>query len=213
MEKLDNIVKMLREQYFFKEILRIAIGIVFIFIIDLIFSPDLNLIPNYNFISPGLIILVIIILSYFISRISCDLGSLMTKTAYFAFKKDKRGSISRYLGKLKDYINNDTYRLSPEELSGRSQEEIIEQFKESTYLRNIFDEADIRLMISNSFLGFCFIAAIVSIFVPHLLSIKYFLATCAVFLTYSFVGRYNLSKSARKLVTIHVRNEKKVPKN
>lgn len=209
MEKLTTISQFFQEKSFFKECLHIGIGMLFILIMDIIFHPDITLIPNYSIGTTTLITLFLIVLAYFLSRISYEIGSFTNTVILFLFfRENKIEELKKKVEKVKEVFNSKVFRVSEEEMATRSMREAIQHFKSSSYLREGFDEADIKTMISYALLGFSILITFVAIFIPHIFNIGLFLIFVTILAVYSCFKTYNLTVTARKLVAMYERIQK-----
>jgi hypothetical protein len=148
---------------------------------------------------------VLIVLSYFISYACSELGFFLTGFTYFVFKKEKKEKIKKTFSKLVNFINQDTYVLDPDEILIKSHREAIEYFKETVYIKSMFDDAEIRFLIARSYLGFIFLSTSIALFLSKSFLLKYLLIAMFLLLTYSCFTRYRLSVVTRRLNSIYKR--------
>lgn len=214
METVSNITQFLKERSFFQEVLLLGVGVFFLLLADIILYPNLNQIPNYGNLTTTFEILFVIVVSYFVSRICRDIGMIAAEIVLFIFcKKDKLGEISKKLGNFIDVTGSQKYKPTKEEVGTHSTLEAVEHFKESTYLRFIYDEAAIQSMLGDSFLGFSILLTFIAFFTPHLFEIKYYFAFIIICIAYACFKNYRLMKTGRRLVAIYERihDHKNIP--
>lgn len=171
METADKVIQFLREKSFLKEILYLSLGLFLVFLINVFFSPNIDLIPNYQSITPSQRIIFLFVVAYFLCRISHEIGISLTKIVFFLLRRDKKRIFLKFFSEFKENLNSETYYPS---VKKRYFSEVIEEFSDSNYIRSRFEETDIRLTIGSSFLGFSLVLIIITLFTEPRISEIYF---------------------------------------
>jgi hypothetical protein len=204
----DLLGEIAKKNSLFDEILYIVIGLFLTFLANLILDIKISSIPNYEYFQSTIIVLFLVVVSYFLAKISCELGFILTNLVFFSLCNEKMSKIKKWFERVKGYINDEKYYPKEEELRTRHTLEAIEQFKDSVYLKKIFDETENILCISHSLYGFMLIVLIASFFIPHNLNIKYIILFFIILMINSCVESFRYTKNSRKLIAIYERKEK-----
>jgi hypothetical protein len=142
----------LREFYYFMS------GFLMILILNLLLKPRLELYPNFKYLGDIGKIVSIIIISYFFSRLCCEIGNILVNTFIFLFVKNKKSVIKEYFDKVKKYINQEpTILAKTSDINHMELHNFIYNNKGicSLYERNIQ-----FLIFEKTFLGFLFLLII-----------------------------------------------------
>ncbi|MFZ2167395.1 MAG: hypothetical protein WAV50_00825 [Minisyncoccia bacterium] len=205
---ISKFTELLKENSLFKEALYLSLGLVFIFVTNIIFYIDVNKIPNYEDFKSIFGIILILPISYFLGRISYEVGYVINFTTVFLLKGEWRKEIKSGFDGYVKYIKSDSYTPSARDVQMRSTSEAIEEFKDSTYIKSRFEESRRDLLISYAFSGFFLFTIIVSIFIHSRLSIEYLLVLELILIIKAGFNDYTYNTEGRKLVAMAVRKER-----
>src|SRR3989344_9218625 len=135
MDNFDKLAQLFKEKSFFKEILYVALGLLFIFLSNLFFEFDVNTIANYKYFNSFSQILFLVVISYFLCKISYEIGAVLLKVTFFIMQKKRKEKFIKFCKNFDNFVNSDTYAASEDNLRNRHIDEVIEEFSNSKYLK------------------------------------------------------------------------------
>lgn len=210
---ISKFTELLRKESFFKEALYIGLGLVFIFVTNILFYFDINKIPNYQDIKSIFSVILILPVSYFLGRISYEVGYVIDFTIGFLLRGKWLGEIKSGLNSYLENIRSDGYTPSDQDIQRRSTFEAIEEFKDSIYIKSRFDEARRELLIIYAFSGFFLFTIVASVFVHPRLPIEYLIALELILITNACFKKHAYSMAGRRIIAMHVRKERQNSKS
>lgn len=146
--------------------------------------------------------LFLIPVSYFFSRICCEVGNLTTRIVQFILRKNKIELICSEYRRISDYINADIYTPQEKEIRTRSNREAFDEQSESKHLMVHLRELTLRLVIGYSLCGFFVLVYLESFFAHPSVAKRYIFVFLIFSLLYSCITDFELIKYTRKLISI-----------
>lgn len=209
MENLSNLALMLKESQIVKELLRIFLGLFFIFLFNLIFPFSIDKIANFNLLNSTSKVLFLIVVAYFFAHICISFGYFLQRIVVFLFfTKNKGIQVREMIQSYIKEINTEKYTPTEDRVNTRSMFEAIEYFKDSKYLLTSYNEASKNVLISLSFSGFAVFMNVLAFFTHSPLQLKYFFIFSLILIIHSCSESNNLSNQKRRLVNIYQRTGK-----
>lgn len=209
MDYIDKVSKFFGEKSSQKEILYLALGLLFILILNQILRFDISSVPNYEQINSTQKFIFLIVVAYFLAKICYDLGEFLTNSILFVFRDNCRQPTKKFFKELSEYLNSNVHVVSEENLRDEFVLVAVESFKDSTYLRASFDEADTNSLISTSFFGISVMILAFSAFIPNKIDTLYLLIITMILLLNSCARLYLKNKAAVELVEIFLKEGRK----
>lgn len=130
---MDNYLKLLTVSSLYNEILRILVGLLFLFYLNLVFKPEINLIPNFVVFDNFTKTIILLAFSYAISRFFLLISDLWMYSVLCLFKKNTRDKFNKIWNHIIGIANHNLWPIShTKDMSCEIQEYIDEHeyFKE-----------------------------------------------------------------------------------
>ncbi|MFA6301122.1 MAG: hypothetical protein WC609_02095 [Candidatus Paceibacterota bacterium] len=205
MDTFEKISQVVKDRFYFKEILYLTQGMVFLFILNLFFKFDIENIPNFQSVTPNEKFIILIILSYFLARICREMGKFFVYLIYFVIKKNRKKRLIKKFSNFFEQINSETY-FSKTDL--RHYPEVLEALKDSTQITSDYMDKDIIYFIATSFLGISIIIIVMSWFIHPVLAIKYLYLIFIVLGIFACTSHFSRTEAMRRLADMCDRKSK-----
>lgn len=200
---MDKYLQYIRVPFFFAEVLKLVVGLNFIFIINLLFKLDINQIPNFTHMGDIIKGTFLITSSYFLGRLFLIIANTWDILIVLLFKKDRSTFIKSRFFKFLEMINGDRTAITKENIIDYEIEEYIEKNK---LQRDIND----RDYYYRHFLGLTIGACIVLSYFSQSFNISIGLWITIFILTFmSFTDQINTNQKRLNIAQHIIKNDSK----
>jgi hypothetical protein len=106
MSTLEKATEYFKIPHFFRDIIILMFGLIFLFFLNYFYKPDFSKIPNINYFNDTLKIVFAVSLSYVFGRALLEVADFWINLFYFIFKENSIANIKLYYQYFLSFINN-----------------------------------------------------------------------------------------------------------
>lgn len=126
---MDNILQYIKVPFFFAEILKLVVGLNFLFVINLLSKPEIYLIPNFSYTNDVVKIIFLTTISYFLGRLFLLVANIWDGLICLLIRKERFIYLKNKYIKFVNIVNGESETIRNENKIGYEIEEYIEKNK------------------------------------------------------------------------------------
>ncbi|MFA9262843.1 MAG: hypothetical protein ACEQSB_05875 [Undibacterium sp.] len=145
---IESYIKALKMPYLFAEFLTVIVGLVFIFVLNFVYEPNLSNFPNLSFINEISRTVLLVVFAYFLGCIFSLISEVWFGVLRFVFVRDKKRFLKLLREQYRRISNRDRVKISPEQNRRYDAEEFMEnkEYLRSLNVRRFYKMHFVRLL-------------------------------------------------------------------